>query len=141
MYSTNAKDNRYTVDCIVSLKRIRITKFIVDTGARYTCCNYMLFDRELRKEEMADKEVKLLGGFVKGAPVEFYKCHLRQFTIGNIDLGAQNIWVTFDGRVTDSVLGTDILQRMIFAADPYHKRLCFCKDVVDFYRNFKLEAV
>lgn len=141
MYSTNTKDSRYMVECIVSLKRLRITKFIVDTGTMNTCCNYMLFDSELRKEDLADKEVKLLGGFVKGAPIEFYKCPLRQFTIGNIDMGVQYIWITFDGRVTDRVLGMDILQQMIFAADPFKKRLCFFKDVEDFNNNFELEAV
>lgn len=57
-----------------------------------------------------ENEVKFLGGFVKGFPVKFYKSNLQQFTIGNIDMGEQDLWITFDMRVTDTVLGMDILQ-------------------------------
>lgn len=73
---------------------------------------------------MEDCEIKFLGGLVKGSRVKFYKCALKQFTIGSINMGEQGIWITFYERVTDTVLGMDILY--------------FCKDIDDYCNNFKL---
>ncbi len=138
MYSTNIKDNKYPVICFAVLERVQIVYFIVDTGAMFTCCNYTSLDKSLREKDLADSETKLLGGFVKGMPVKFYKLRLKQFAIGNIDMGSQDIWVTFDERVTDTVLGVDILQQVIFLANPYNKKIYFCKDKIDYDSNFEL---
>lgn len=93
------------------------------------------------EKDLKGSEVKLLGGFVKGLPVKFYRCNLTQFTIGNIDMGEQDIWITFDKRVTDTVLGMDILQQIIFTANPYNKKIYFCKDKNDYNNNFELLTV
>lgn len=138
MYSTSIKNNRYFIQCITVFDRIRAVKFIVDTGARFTCCTYKALDKYIQESGMYDCERKLLGGFVKGMPVKFYKCRLKQFTIGNIDMGEQDIWITFDMRVTDTVLGMDILQQVIFIANPYNKKIYFCKDREDYDHNFQL---
>ena len=138
MYSTNLKDSKYSVICFAIFGRVQIIDFIVDTGAMFTCCHYMSFDQDSREEDFKGNEIKLLGGFVKSCPVRFYKLHLNQFTIGNIDMGEQDLWVTFDKRVTDSILGMDILQQVIFTANPYDKKIYFCKDSDDYNANFKL---
>lgn len=138
MYSTSLKDERFIVDSITVLKRMRIIQFVIDTGAVFTCCNYTSFDLELHEEDMVNTEIKFLGGFVRGLPVKFYRCKLKQFTIGNIDMGEQDIWITFDERVTDTVLGMDILQQIIFTANPYNKKIYFCKDSDDYNNNFEL---
>ena len=78
---------------------------------------------------------------MKDLPVKFYRHRLKQFTIGNIDMGEQDIWVTFDDRVTDTVLGMDVLQQVIFIANPYNKKIYFCKDREDYYSNFDLIVV
>ena len=141
MYSTNIKDNRYLVKCITLLEQTQILKFIVDTGAKFTCCNYTSVGFEISEENFAGNETKFLGGFVKGAPVKFYKCRMRQFAIGNIDMGVQDIWITFDDRVTDAVLGMDILQQVIFIANAYNKKIYFCKNSDDYNDNFELKVV
>lgn len=138
MYSTSIKGNKYHIQCIVVSSRMRSLEFIVDTGAEYTCCHYTSINLGIREEDLVAAETKLLGGFVKGTPVKFYKLHLRQFTIGNIDMGSQDLWVTFDERVTDTVLGMDILQQVIFLANPYNKKLYFCKDKADYDDHFEL---
>lgn len=56
-------------------------------------------------------------------------------------MGEQDIWVTFDDRVTDTVLGMDVLQQVIFIANPYNKKIYFCKDREDYYSNFDLIVV
>lgn len=139
MYSTNIKDSRCLVKCIILDDDINVVKFIVDTGAMFTCCRYSSFNKKMSENDLVNNELKLLGGFVKGAPVRFYKFRLKQFTIGNIDMGEQDIWVTFDERVTDTVLGMDILKQVIFTANPYNKRIYFCKDAKDYTSTFRLE--
>ncbi len=129
------------VECIIVGRDVNMIKFIMDTGAMFTCCNSKTFDIRLHEKDMSDSETKLLGGFVKGSSVKFYKCRMKQFTIGNVDMGEQNIWITFDERVTDAVLGMDILQQVIFAANPYNKKMYFCEDADDYNDNFELEAV
>ena len=129
------------VKCITLLEQMQIVKFIVDTGAKFTCCNYTTVGFDICEENFTGNETKFLGGFVKGEPVKFYKCKMKQFTIGNIDMGGQDIWVTFDERVTDTVLGMDILQQVIFTANPYNKRMYFCKDIHDYNDNFELKVV
>lgn len=101
MYSTSIKDNRYLVQCIAVSNKIRSAKFIVYTGAKFTCCTYKSIDFNMQEKNFASKETKYLGGFVKGSPVKLYKHNLIQFTIGSIDLEEQDIWITFDQRVTD----------------------------------------
>ncbi len=141
MYSTNIRDNKCYVECITVSREINMIRFIVDTGAMYSCCSYKFFDINMLEKDLKGSEVKLLGGFVKGLPVKFYRCNLTQFTIGNIDMGEQDIWITFDKRVTDTVLGMDILQQIIFTANPYNKKIYFCKDKNDYNNNFELLTV
>lgn len=43
MYSTKLKDERFIVECITMLKRVR-------TGAKFTCCNYIELDKSLQEE-------------------------------------------------------------------------------------------
>ena len=138
MYSTSIKNNRFYVQCITVFDRTRAVMFIIDTGAIFTCCTYKAFDKRMRECELENCETKFLGGLVKCSRVKFYKCALKQFTIGSINMGEQNLWITFDERVTDTVLGMDILQQVIFTANPYNKKIYFCKDIDDYHNNFEL---
>ena len=119
MYSTNCSNGlRYTVTCIINQSVIRLVDTIVDTGAKYTCYRARLIDSSLTEEQMIRNIHKDIGGFVDGErksnAVRFYQYCVKQFTIGNIDLGKRNIWVTFDQRVKDNVLGMDILHSVNF---------------------------
>ena len=140
VYSTNIRDNKCLAECITVSTDTNMLHFIVDTGAMFTCCNYSLFDVHLKEETIKRNETKYLGGFVKGFPVTFYKYSLKQFTIGTIDMGEQDIWITFDKRVTDTVLGMDILKQVIMITNPYKQKIYFCKDADDYERNFQLRA-
>lgn len=126
------------VECITVLDRVRAIKFIIDTGAMFTCCNCKIFNSHINEDALKKNESKILGGFVKGLPVIFYKCSLKQFTIGNLDMGKQVIWITFDQRVTDTVLGMDILKQVVMITNPYDQKIYFCRDTEDFNQNFCL---
>ena len=52
----------------------------------------------------------------------------------------QHIWITFDDRVTDIILGMDILKQVIVIMNPYNQRIYFCKDSEDFQKNSELKA-
>lgn len=140
MYSTKLRCDRYLADCLAlsNAGEVIIDKFVVDTGAKYTCCSYRIIDSALREEKVADWEVKYVGGFVQGEIVQFYKYPLRQFAVGNIDMGKQSIWLTFDERITDIILGMDILKQIIIITNPYDQKIYFCQDADDYRRNFKL---
>ena len=140
VYSTSIKDNRYTIQCIAVFDKIRAAKFIVDTGAKFTCCTYKAFNKKMQEHELCRCEIKWIGGFIKDASVKFYKCRIKQFTIGTIDMEEQDIWITFDKRVTDNVLGMDILKQVIMITNPYEQKIYFCKDAEDYERNFQLRA-
>ena len=137
MYSTKLKDERYSVECIVLLGKVRVIQFVVDTGARFTCCNYKVFDKSMHEEDFAGCETKTIGGFIEGSVVKFYRCSLKQFTIGNIDMHEQDIWVTFDKRVKETVLGMDILKHITFTANFHNQMIYFCIDQEDYRNNFE----
>ena len=137
MYSTKLKDERYSVECIVLLGKVRVIQFVVDSGARFTCCNYKVFDKNMHEEDFAGCEIKTIGGFIEGSVVKFYRCSLKQFTIGNIDMQEQDIWVTFDKRVKETVLGMDILKQITFTANPHNQMIYFCIDQEDYRSNFE----
>jgi len=141
VYNTSIKNNKCLAECIIVGRDVNMVQFVVDTGAMFTCSHHKTFDIHLEERELMGSETKLLGGFVKGAAVKFYKCSLRQFTIGNIDMGEQDIWITFDKRVTDTVLGMDILKQVVMIMNPYDQQIYFCKDAEDYEQNFQLKAM
>lgn len=126
------------VRCLTIAKDVNVNKFVVDTGAKFTCCNCRFIDKTIQEEEFTNCDIKFIGGFVKGEFVKFYQYQLRQFSIGNIDMEQQNIWVTFDARITDMVLGMDILKQIILITSPYDQKIYFCKDARDYHDNFEL---
>lgn len=76
--------------------------------------------------------------FVWLAEAIIMEVQLGQFTIGNIDMSQQNIWITFDERITDIILGMDILKQIIMITNPYNQQVYFCKDSDDYNSSFKL---
>lgn len=53
-------------------------------------------------------------------------------------MGEQDIWITFDERVTDIILGMDILKKIIMITNPYDHRIYFCRDKDDYDNHFEL---
>ena len=95
MYNTSIDKNRFSVKCLTVLnKTYAINNFVVDTGAMITCCKYRFMDKSLQEKDVMSYESKTIGGIVSGSTVKFYKYPLKQFTIGNIDMGQQDIWIT-----------------------------------------------
>ena len=133
MYSTRFDDElRYVVTCITNRDAVRVVETIVDTGAKYTCYRASFIDDELREEDLGTNQSVEIGGFVSADEpinkVRFYRYPLRQFTIGSIDLGKRDIWITFDGRVKDNVLGMDILKSVSFMQYADTRELHFFTD-------------
>ena len=131
MYSTKLKSDtrRYIAKCIVNRNGPRVVDFVIDTGAKYTCCSSMSLGVKLKEEQMADRESKLLGGMISGSTLRVYKYHVHQFTIGTVDMGEQDIWITFDPRATDDVLGMDVLRTVFFLQNADKEELLFSKNI------------
>lgn len=131
MYSTKLVKQRYEVECISLTRVLKIQRFIVDTGAMYSCCHYSMIDEKIQEQELLALKTKLIGGFVNGLAVKFYEYPLKQFTVGNINCGSCNIWITFDARVADMVLGLDILKDIIFLNRPSDGEIYFFESDAD----------
>ena len=121
MYSMKLNsDMRYVVTCIVNNKDASpaLVDAIFDTGAKYTCYKAETIDSHIVESRLRNNKTKFIGGFVDGSnnknAAKFYKFDVMQYVIGGIDLGRQQIWVTFDNRVSDNVIGMDMLQKLNF---------------------------
>ena len=134
MYSTKLKpdNNRYIAKCIVNSSGPKVIDFVVDTGAKYTCCNYLSIDPKLEETDLSDREYKLLGGIIEGEVLKVYRYNASQFTIGSVDMSQQNIWITFDERATDDVIGMDILKQIHFYQDANNSEMYFSNDKSEF---------
>ena len=136
MFSTNLTKNSYVVVCIANGAVVKLVDTIVDTGAARTCYRARNIDRKLTETDVADNPHIDICGFVdKTSPenaVRFYKYPVKQFTIGTIDLGKQDIWITFDKRISDNLLGLDILQKVTFLQIANSHSLSFFDDMDDF---------
>ena len=88
MYSTklNRAKCRYIARCIVNQGSPKFVDFLVDTGAKYTCCSYLSINSKLRENDFAGAERKKLGGFVNGYTLTVYGYYVNQFTIGTVNM-------------------------------------------------------
>lgn len=48
------------IDCLLVSDTVSIGKFVVDTGAKYTCCNYCVIDSILMEDQFSKSETKLI---------------------------------------------------------------------------------
>lgn len=132
VFSTASDRSRYTVTCIINQGDVSVVDTIVDTGAICTCYKAEQISDTLKEESFIGGEYRFLGGFVDGQDgfnaVKFYKLNVKQFTIGTIDLGARSVWITFDKRISDNVLGMDILRGVSFLQYDRQDEICFFKD-------------
>jgi len=138
VYSTKLKSStrRYVAKCIVNRNGPRVVDFVVDTGAKYTCCSSMSIGVKLSKEQLAGIESRLLGGMISGSILRVYKYHVQQFSVGTVDMDEQDIWITFDPRATDDFLGMDILRNAFFLQDADKEELYFSRSL-DELKNMK----
>ena len=128
MFSTKLNEDRYVVPCIILTSAPIVHTFVVDTGAKYTCCSINNVNPDLEEDTFIEAEYKLIGGLVEGGSIKYYKMEIKQFTIGTLNLGTQSIWVTFDERATDDVLGMDILKGLYFMHHREENSLLFSLD-------------
>lgn len=138
MYSALCdKRNRYFCSCLLNNVTVVRVETVIDTGAYYTCytadtLNSLLSD-EITEKMFKNAPFIELHGFVETMPVRFYKYHLRQYTIGTIDLGSQDVWITFDKRVKNNLVGMDILKQLYFVHEPENKRIVLFKDKYEYF--------
>lgn len=73
---------------------------------------------------------------ISGSTLRVYKYHVQQFSAGTVDMGKQDIWITFDPRATDDFLGMDILRNAFFLQDADKEELYFSRSL-DELKNMK----
>ena len=111
------KDNRITVQCnILKTGKLKFIRAVYDTGAKYSCFRAAYISSSLCEEDVMGNEEKLLAGFVGVMASKFYRFNVDRLALGNVDLGTQDIWITFDENVTTNVIGYDILSQVTRAS-------------------------
>ena len=151
MFNTKYNDLRYTTSSIIhENNKTDILQAIIDTGARRTVFVASgMKENKMKEEYFQAKPYLEIGGFIRNdknnqiVGCKIYQYTVTQFTVGNIDLKQQTIWVTFDNRVTDNVLGLDILRQVGFIQYPNSNMLSIfeSKDEMNDYikRNSTLQ--
>ena len=113
VYSVKLKDNRIIVQCnILNRGKLKFIRSVYDTGAKYSCFRASYIASNMTEKELLGHEEKLLCGFVGVVASKFYRLHVESLAFGNIDLGEQDIWITFDENVTMNVIGYDIISQI-----------------------------
>ena len=113
MYYANLRNNRVVVKCtVLNGEKIKFVSAVYDTGARYSCFSANIIDHSLSEKDVEGAEYKMLAGFIGEEASKFYKYEVQQFAFGNIPLGNQSIWITFDEKVTTNLVGYDIIRQI-----------------------------
>lgn len=111
-------DLRYLVTCVADMNDIRFASAIFDTGAMYTCFQANILKPSLKETDFDESQCKIIGGFVDSKnnknTVKIYRYKVNRFILQDIAIDNCYIWLTFDTRVTDNVVGMDIIQHISF---------------------------
>lgn len=59
MYNTRLVKQRYEVECISLARVLKIQRFIIDTGAMYSCCHYSMIDERIMETELVKRFARL----------------------------------------------------------------------------------
>lgn len=104
--------NRYIATC-TTLDNISFIEAIIDTGAMCTVFEAKLIDSKINENSINYTDKKQIGGFIDTLkPIEIFKIKVRKLVIESIILNDVYIWITFDNRVSDNIIGMDILEHL-----------------------------
>ena len=138
MFEINLERNRLLATCIVfQYQKPSIFPLIFDTGAIYTVIRAKNLGRNLKESDFQHFETKTLSGVVSGGYFNVYKLSVTQFNIGGINLGQQDIWVSFND-LSDDVLGLDLLGTIAFMYNNMDNRLTIFNNYYEL-KNFILQ--
>lgn len=102
---------------------------VYDTGAPITCiCASDLSCNLVESDFIANNcETKTVGGLINAEEnnVTYYKFYIKDFYFGNVHLTGVDVWITFDKRVTDNVIGLDVILRITRLGIGYSDKMYF----------------
>ena len=111
--SKSSSQKKYGIEKKLLTKR-RVFKY--DTGAQITCLRAEELDIDISEQEFVDNfnSIRVEGHGIDDAskPVVYYMIQVENFVVSGIDLGSVPIYITFDERVTKSLLGLDLIKLM-----------------------------
>ncbi len=141
MYSANVieGENRILLQCNYAGDRFVKFSAVYDTGAQYTCVTAPSLSMKLTEKEFNGAETMSAGGLIDSENIsaKYYKMHINNFYLGNIHLTGVDVWVTFDEKITDSVVGLDVLRRVTRLGIENSNTELFFKDTEEFIKYIK----
>lgn len=127
-------ENRILVQCnwVNDNRNYVRLQAVYDTGAMYTCIDVNAISIKYKEADFVNAQFIYISG-INGADdkIKCYKKHIDQFYLGNILIPGVDIWITFDKRITDSVVGVDILSRVNILGIANSNEVLFFKEVAD----------
>ena len=130
MYSVTATDNRVMIQCNFIKPHFVRCSAVYDTGAQSTIITALVIDPTLTEDDFKDVETINIGGLIDSNKVSIkgYKMHINDFYLGNIHITGVDVYVTFDERVTDNIVGMDVLSRVTRLGIEYSNQEIFFKN-------------
>ena len=104
---------------IVTTAHSTVLGFIADTGAHYSVipASELGIPKGLEAKFLKGRRRVRFQGLIPSEPIYAYAYAVDRFIIGNVNLGTQTVWVSFDPRISNLLLGMDILQHVNFSYD------------------------
>ena len=142
MFSVKNSGNSYKVKCMLNKDPYSTISFYVDTGSDITVVNGdalgYLVDNNQIINDTPKENIKIIGGIVldKENNSQYtaivYKYHVSSFTLHeDVVLYGVDIWVVFDKKFTNNLLGVDILHKLLYLNNPMSDSLVFFNTFVD----------
>ena len=123
------KQRCFLVDGINKDVRNSFSDFIIDTGAPHTSCSFNCVNPSLKEQNLVGNfRSGVFGGYVENVGVVHYLYPVDNFYVGSLDLGKQEVWITFDDRANANLLGLDLLQNLTFLQSRDSKQLLIFRD-------------
>ncbi len=142
MFSVKNSGNSYKVKCMLNKDPYSTISFYVDTGSDITVVNGdalgYLVDKNQIINDTPKENIKIIGGIVldKENNSQYiaiaYKYHVSSFILHeDVVLYGVDIWVIFDKKFTNNLLGVDILHKLLYLNNPMSDSLVFFNTFVD----------
>lgn len=106
-----SKSNHVMLKCFTTVDgRFVRCKGVYDTGCQKTI--FVAKDLGISLSDVGPTTARPIHGLFKDRSCNVYEYYLRDFAIGNVFLGPQNVCVIFDEYTTDNLIGYDILKQI-----------------------------
>ena len=132
MYSIDVENNRALIQCNFRDSNSKFVRFsaLYDTGAQISVFTAVSIDPDLSEDDFKESRTTNLKGLINDDDLSIvgYSCKIPDFYFGNIHISYVDALITFDERVTDNLVGMDVINRITRLGIANTDKILFFKD-------------